>query len=261
VSSKREPWQKFFHGDWRAEPRLKMCSRAARSLWLDMIGLMHEAVPYGFLLVEGISPSTAQLANLVGDSERQVKSWVEELRIAGVFSVIGQPLPDDVQLLIPLEVPQGTILSRRMVRAANKREIDRNNGKGGGNPRLTIGGLTGGDNPPKGEGDNPKRRDGLRPRSQRPESRKTPKPPVEPVNPPPALPCWEPYQDQALRAFGERFCRWWLFACRISRETAVEWALEAPSRAALSRVSIESQRLQELLGLPVKCRLAKKGAA
>lgn len=254
--TKREPWIKFFFADWRAEPRLKMCSRAARSLWLDMMGLMHESNPYGFLLVEGIAPSTQQLANLVGDPERQVKAWLEELRLAGVFSVVGQTMPDDVAGMIPLNAPAGTILSRRMLRDLDKRERDRENGKKGGN--RTLRGLTGGDNPPQSAGVNLDNSRGLRPRSQRPESRNTPLPPSEPVNPPVPQPCWDRHRDSALRMFGKYFCDWSLFACQIATETGEEVALEAPNRVILSRVSVEGQRLHELFGRTVKCRLAAK---
>lgn len=256
MTAKREPWIKFFFADWRAEPRLKMCSRAARSLWLDMLGLMHEASPYGFLLVEGIAPTTQQLANLVGDPERQVKVWLEELRAAGVYSAVGGSMPDDVQGMIPLEAPQGTILSRRMLRDLAKRERDRANGKGGGNPKLTANGLTGGDNPSVGGGVKADGRRGLKPRSQRPDTRNTPKPPPGPVIPPTQLPCWDEHRDTALRVFGEKFCVSWLFACNLLPGPGEEWALEAPSKLTLSRVNIENQRLQELLGKPVKTRLS-----
>jgi hypothetical protein len=47
-----------------------MVSRAARSLWIDMLGLMHQAEPYGFLIV-GRTPliTAAQIARALGDSE------------------------------------------------------------------------------------------------------------------------------------------------------------------------------------------------
>lgn len=39
-----DPWLKFYPTDWRSDPALKMCSLAARGLWIEMIALMHEAV-------------------------------------------------------------------------------------------------------------------------------------------------------------------------------------------------------------------------
>ena len=45
------PWMKFYTADWRSDPALRMCSMAARGLWVEMICLMHEATPYGQLLI------------------------------------------------------------------------------------------------------------------------------------------------------------------------------------------------------------------
>lgn len=116
MSANREPWMKFYFGDWRTDPRLKMVSRAARSLWLDMLSLMHNAEPYGFLLVDGVAPSQEQLARLVGDSERDVRKWLNELVSAGVPSIVGHDMPHDVLALVPPNLPGGTFLSRRMLR-------------------------------------------------------------------------------------------------------------------------------------------------
>jgi len=49
----KQPWLKFFPSDWRADPALRMCSLAARGLWIEMLCLMHEARPHGSLLVNG----------------------------------------------------------------------------------------------------------------------------------------------------------------------------------------------------------------
>lgn len=255
---KRDPWIKFYFADWRAEPRLKLCSRAARSLWLDMLGVMHESSPYGFLLVEGIAPTPTQLANLVGDPERLVKQWLAELQQAGVFSVVGQPMPDDVEALIPDGVPAATLLSRRMLRDAAKRERDKTNGKGGGNPALTGSGLTGGDNPPRGGGVKLSSKRRLRPRGQKPEN--PPSPPASPVIPP-AQDCWQPYRDRAIALFGHKFCDFTLFPAVIVPLSDTEWALEAGDRLAQSRLKTESQRLHDLLGKTIKFRLAQGAAA
>ena len=120
MTEKRKPWMKWYPADWRAEPKLRLCSRAARSFWMDVLGLMHEAEPYGYLIVAGIRPTAAQLAALLGDSERDVAKWMAELAAVEVFSVDHD----------------GTIFSRRMLRDKAKAETDRANGKGGGNPRL-----------------------------------------------------------------------------------------------------------------------------
>jgi len=54
VKQPGNPWMKFYPADWRSDPMLRLCSLAARGLWAEMICLMHEAEPYGSLLVNGI---------------------------------------------------------------------------------------------------------------------------------------------------------------------------------------------------------------
>src|SRR5579871_693758 len=142
---KRQPWAKWYFSDWRAEPRLKLVSRAARSLWLDLLGLMHESDAPGFLCVGNISLDVAGIARVLGDAEADVITLLAELEHAGVFSRAGAPdLPGDVAELVPESIPQGTILSRKMVRDHAKAVADRKNGARGGNPSLKGEGKTGG---------------------------------------------------------------------------------------------------------------------
>ena len=115
-----DPWLKFYPTDWRSDPALRMCSLAARGLWIEMIALMHEAVPYGHLLVSDRPPTDAQLAVLAGAPSDQITDALGELEAAGVFS----------------RTRKGVIYSRRMIRDAKKLGIARKNGKLGGNPSL-----------------------------------------------------------------------------------------------------------------------------
>lgn len=118
------PWMKFYPSDWRADPALRMCSIAARGLWMEMLCLMHEAEPRGTLRVNGRPLTDRQIGTLAGCDVGELLSELEE---AGVFS------RDD----------EGTIYSRRMMRDEAKAKEDKANGKRGGNPALK-----GGDNPP-----------------------------------------------------------------------------------------------------------------
>lgn len=121
MSDKRQPWLKFYPADWRADPRLRMCSYAARGLWIDVIAVMHEAEPYGHLLVNGRAPTPRQLAGLLGGTERQVTALLAELEEAGVFS----------------RTEDGVIYSRRMVRDRERSEEGRKQVAkrwGGGDP-------------------------------------------------------------------------------------------------------------------------------
>ncbi|MCV2865011.1 hypothetical protein [Defluviimonas sp. WL0075] len=115
-----DPWLKFYTSDWRSDPRLRMCGIAARGLWIEMICIMHEATPYGHLLVSGQRPTDAQLAVQVGTTPDQITALLGELESAGVFS----------------RTRQGVIYSRRLTRMAKKAATARNNGRKGGNPTL-----------------------------------------------------------------------------------------------------------------------------
>ncbi len=116
----KRPWLKFYPADWRSDPRLRMCSLAARGLWIDLISYMHEGEPYGHLGLYGIHPTIAEISGLVGRPEREVAAAFSELVAKGVCD----------------QSDDGAIVSRRMVRDKAKDERDQANGKGGGNPEL-----------------------------------------------------------------------------------------------------------------------------
>jgi hypothetical protein len=117
---RRQPWLKFFPTDWRSDPKLRACSLAARGLWIETIGLMHEAIPYGHLLINGQPPTQVELALQVGAPPKEVKAALSELCAHDVYS----------------QTADGVIFSRRMTRAARRSEIYSANGKHGGNPAL-----------------------------------------------------------------------------------------------------------------------------
>ncbi len=138
------PWVKFYTSDWRSDPALRMCSLAARGLWIEMICIMHEATPYGHLLVNGHSPTETQLGVLVGAPPEQIAAMLGELETAGVFS----------------RTRAGVIYSRKLARMAKKTATARKNGRNGGNPSLCNkktnqaldkGEVNGGDKPQKPE--------------------------------------------------------------------------------------------------------------
>lgn len=149
------PWFKFYPTDWQADPALRMCSMAARGLWLEMICLMHNATPYGHLLVNGQSPTDAQLGVLAGCPPDQVAALLGELDAAGVFS----------------RTRAGTIYSRKLTRMMKKAATARNNGRKGGNPSL----CNHEGNPPP---DNPS--DNAEDKPQKPEARSQNIPPYPP---------------------------------------------------------------------------------
>jgi hypothetical protein len=123
MSRSRRPWMKFYPSDWRADPALRMCSIGARGLWAEMLCLMHEAEPYGSLLVNGARITEKQLASLACVPNKEAAEFIVELECSGVFS----------------RDPDGTIYSRRMRRDVEKEQKDQENGKAGGNPSLKAG--------------------------------------------------------------------------------------------------------------------------
>jgi hypothetical protein len=128
-ASAKLPWTKFYPTAWRADPGLRVCSLAARGLWMDMLTIMFEAEPRGSLVLNGRPLTVPQLAAMAAAPLNDVTLALDELRDAGVFS------QDD----------DGVIYSRRIRRDEAKSAVDKANGKMGGNPALKRGG-NGGDN-------------------------------------------------------------------------------------------------------------------
>jgi hypothetical protein len=89
---------------------------------MEMLALMHEADPYGHLLINGRPPTDTQLAIQAGAPEAQIPALLVELESAGVFS----------------KTRTGVVYSRRMTRDEKKRAVAVENGKLGGNPNLTL---------------------------------------------------------------------------------------------------------------------------
>ena len=115
-----DPWMKFYPQDWRADEKLRLCSLAARGLWIEMLSIMHRSERYGQLLIAGATPTDAQLAVQAGASPEEVSALLVELENAGVFS----------------RAAKGVIYSRRMTRDKKRSETNTKNGKNGGNPKL-----------------------------------------------------------------------------------------------------------------------------
>lgn len=106
---------KFYPRDWRGDQALRAVSLAARGLWIECLCIMHEAKPYGHLLLNGAPVDGDTLARMTGVPVDEVSALLAELRQAGVLSMTGK----------------GVVFSRRMTKdharaqkgrkAANKR--------------------------------------------------------------------------------------------------------------------------------------------
>lgn len=160
MSGQSRPWMKFYPGDWRADPLLRQCEPISRYVWLEMIGLMHEAEPYGHLIFAGKPMGPAKLARLIAMDTAEVESALEDLEALGVFS------RDKDQI----------IYSRRMVRDEEKYRRAAKFGKRGANAKA----RKEKENPPPLKGsleDSPEgsQEGSLKPRVQRPDT-----PPLDP---------------------------------------------------------------------------------
>ena len=102
-------WIKFYPLDWRGDQALRAVSIAARGLWIDMICIMHEAVPYGHLKLGRKTIDAPMLAHMVNTPVDEVEQLLAELKKASVYA----------------RTPRGVIYSRRMVKDARLREIGR----------------------------------------------------------------------------------------------------------------------------------------
>jgi hypothetical protein len=115
------PWFKFYPTDWHADPNLRKCSLAARGLWIELCGYMHQCQPYGHLCdEEGRLPSIEEIAVMVGAPVSEVTLALMELHKRGVFS----------------RTATGAIFSRRMVRTHERSVAASIRGKKGCNPDL-----------------------------------------------------------------------------------------------------------------------------
>lgn len=104
---------------------MRACDPISRYVWMEMIGLMHEAEPYGHLVLAGRAMDYKTLSRVIGVDAGEVKRAVKELEDRGVFT----------------RTNDGVIFSRRMIRDEKRRETLQKNGSKGGNPNLRKQGV------------------------------------------------------------------------------------------------------------------------
>lgn len=117
----KRPYFQFYPSDWRSDSAVRLCSLAARGLWLELLCLMHEIGQqkgnrYGYLEMKGKRLTGAKLACLIGVDERQVCLLLDELQEAGVFE----------------RDQDAVIFSKRFIRDAKLYELRKQAGSKGG---------------------------------------------------------------------------------------------------------------------------------
>src|SRR5260370_26598637 len=103
------PYFPFYPDDWLSDEKARLCSIAARGLWIDMLCLMHKCDRRGYLQQANGKPLTLeQLSRITsGCSTEEVGNLLQELITSGAASVN----------------EHGVIFSRRMVRDEQLRVI------------------------------------------------------------------------------------------------------------------------------------------
>ena len=104
-----QPWFKFQPAAWRGDQALRAVSLAARGLWIECLCIMHEAKPYGHLVLNGTAIGDETLARMTGVPVDEVRALMAELRQAGVLSMAST----------------GVVLSRRMVKDHERANLGR----------------------------------------------------------------------------------------------------------------------------------------
>lgn len=96
----KRPAFQWYPGDFKRDTALQSCSFYARSIWREMLDLMHDGEPYGYLTANGEPISIDEFARMIGEPQRKVHTATIELERKKVFS----------------RTDEGVIYSRRMIR-------------------------------------------------------------------------------------------------------------------------------------------------
>lgn len=148
----KRPSFQFYPGDWKSNANLRRCSPAARGVWMDVLGVLHDSDEYGV-----VRWPLKELARAAGAAMPHVKELVEKFVLKGSDSLIeafiytprsgrrdGAPVT-----LIPAQ--QGPIwFSSRMVKDEYVRLV---RGEGGKDTRFGADNDASNTSPKPGKGD------------------------------------------------------------------------------------------------------------
>lgn len=122
------PFIRLYPRHWQSDAALRSCSATARGVWIELVCIMsqNENGTYGYLCPNGriTEPLTESvILRLAGLVAEEYKQGVAELEQAGVFS----------------RTEHGVMFCRFMLKEIKKINTCRENGRRGGNPRLSDG--------------------------------------------------------------------------------------------------------------------------
>lgn len=113
------PAFQFYPDDWLSETGLRLCSLAARGLWMDCLCIAFNSPERGVLRKQnGSKVESKELAKMVGASLAETEALLAELSASGVAS----------------KTQDGAIYNRRMVRDEHIRQVRSEAGSMGGRP-------------------------------------------------------------------------------------------------------------------------------
>lgn len=115
------PALQFYPADWRKDPGVQAMTRHDRSVWFDILCIMHESDERGVLLLAGKPMPEDALARMLNLDIQTLNQTLSTILTYGVAS---------------RRESDGALYCRRMVRDENLIRIRREAGKLGGNPAL-----------------------------------------------------------------------------------------------------------------------------
>jgi hypothetical protein len=124
------PAFQFYPGDWRKDPGIQSLTLEQRGAWLEIMCLMHEAKPRGYLVLNGKPFPEDSLGRLLGFREVDLLNQNQTTGISHLLTLLVE------RGVASKDQETGAIYCRRMVRDEEIRKTRAECGKLGGNPLL-----------------------------------------------------------------------------------------------------------------------------
>ena len=116
----KRPSFQFYPADWLNDIKLQSCSLEAQGLLVNLMCFMHQAKPYGHLIINDSIPLDKDVARLLRLHHKTYHTRLKELLLYGVLC----------------RDKNGSIFCKRMIKDEQLRRVRSDAGKLGGNPLL-----------------------------------------------------------------------------------------------------------------------------